>query len=436
MTTESTERELDIVIWGATGFTGEIAVAYLKGDQSKIGSFELAGFAPSNLRWAICGRNLEKLEALKAGVEIIVCDSEDTEKIDSFVKRARVVIGMAGPFFRYSDKVVRSCAKNGTHWCDISGEVPWMRALIDRYEEDALASGAVIINQCGYDSIPSDIGTYLAVKELQKKIKGNQESESLIRRVTCYQMGLEGIGGGSLQTMMDYSPIPEEIAGNFDPTDPFLLGGEPEGGIREEDQPAQDASFDNDLEAWIAPFSMAEVNRRIVHRSNMQLSYGPRFNYQEFEICHGERDARKLAERISKTASPGFFQSLIEEGKLPRPGQGPALEERSLRRFLSVIIAESEAGEKTALTLSGGDAAFEETARMVVNAGIALALDLGRENKDSLRGGFYTPAAGLGHSLVSRLAWAGLEIDIFSGEKGSETSWVREKIADFKLVDK
>ena len=435
MTTESTERELDIVIWGATGFTGEIAVAYLKGDQSKIGSFELAGFAPSNLRWAICGRNLEKLEALKAGVEIIVCDSEDTEKIDSFVKRARVVIGMAGPFFRYSDKVVRSCAKNGTHWCDISGEVPWMRALIDRYEEDALASGAVIINQCGYDSIPSDIGAYLAVKELQKRKKGNQESESLIRRVTCYQMGLEGIGGGSLQTMMDYSPIPEEIAGNFDLTDPFLLGGEPQGGIREEDQPARDASFDNDLEAWIAPFSMAEVNRRIVHRSNMQLGYGPRFNYREFEICHGERHARKLAERIGKSASPSFFQDLIEEGKLPRPGQGPSLEERSLRRFLSVIIAENEAGEKTALTVGGGDAAFEETARMVISAGITLALDLRREKKGSLRGGFYTPAAGIGDALISRLGWAGLDIDIFSGEQGSEISWVKKKIADFKSVD-
>ena len=126
---------------------------------------------------------------------------------------------------------------------------------------------------------------------------------------------------------------------------------------------------------------------------------------------------------------------MIEEGKLPRPGQGPSLQARSLRRFLSVIIAENAAGEKTALTVGGGDAAFEETARMVISAGITLALDLRREKKGSLRGGFYTPAAGIGDALISRLGWAGLDIDIFSGEQGSEISWAKKKIADFKSVD-
>ena len=239
-------RDLDIVIWGATGFTGEIAVAYLKGDQSKLSSFHCDGpAAPLGLRWAVCGRNFEKLAALESGVEIIVCDTDDLNGIELFVKRARVVIGMAGPFFRYSDRVVEACARNGTHWCDISGEIPWMRSLIDRYGEYARASKACIVNQCGYDSIPSDLGTLFAINALREQCKGAGKPESPIRKVTCYQMGVGGIGGGSLQTVIDYSATPAALGGDFDPKDPFLVGGEPAGGVRQEDSLMTKAFFDN-----------------------------------------------------------------------------------------------------------------------------------------------------------------------------------------------
>jgi len=426
-------RDLDIAIWGATGFTGEIAVAYLKGDQSKLSSFHCDGpAAPLGLRWAVCGRNFEKLAALESGVEIIVCDTDDLNGIELFVKRARVVIGMAGPFFRYSDRVVEACARNGTHWCDISGEIPWMRSLIDRYGEYARASKACIVNQCGYDSIPSDLGTLFAINALREQCKGAGKPESPIRKVTCYQMGVGGIGGGSLQTVIDYSATPAALGGDFDPKDPFLVGGEPAGGVRQEDSLMTKAFFDNALDTWIGPFSMSEVNRRIVHRSNMQLGYGPQFSYQEVEVCYSEEQARQLVHKIGNPTAPEFFIESIEQGRLPKSGEGPPAEERANRRFQSTLIAVNEAGDDIAVRVTGGDASFEETAKMVIQTGLALVFDSAACAGVIRGGGFHTPAAGIGATLINRLHHAGIKFEVLSDETGTASLHAGNAIAEFK----
>ena len=267
-------RDLDIVLWGATGFTGELAVAYLKGDASKIFSFECKeAAAPADLRWAVCGRNRSKLEALDAGVEIIVCDADDRAGIESFVKRARVVVGLAGPFVKYSDLVVAACAQYGTHWVDIAGEITWIRSLIDRFSDRARANGAFIVNQCGYDSIPSDLGALFAVHALRSKAT---DPDSPIRSIINYQIGLGGMSGGSLQTGLSPRTHPLRLADGVDPEDPFLLGGEPAGGIRDEDHPTPEICFNEGLGRWVAPFMLEALNVRAVRRSNMLLGYGPK----------------------------------------------------------------------------------------------------------------------------------------------------------------
>ena len=424
-------RDLDIVLWGATGFTGALAVAYLKGDQSRLGSIRCdTPAAPPDLRWAVCGRNRSRLEALNAGVEIIVCDANNRRAIESFVKRTHVVVGLAGPFFRYSDQVVEACATHGTHWCDISGEVPWMRSLIDRFGKRARESRACIVNQCGYDSIPSDLGTLFAVNALRARAN---KPESPIRTVTCHQIGLGGLGGGSLQTVIDYSTLPVVLSAGVDPEDPFLVGGEPACGVRDEDGPMARAYFDAALDTWIGPFGMASVNRRIVYRSNMLLGYGPQFGYQEVEVCYSEEAARNLVHKASNPTPPEVFIDAIDRGKLPRPGQGPPVEERARRRFLSTLIATNEAGDEIAVTVSGGDASFEETARMVVEAGLALVYDNAACPGGRAESGFLTPAACMGTTLINRLHRAGVLFEVLSGETHSSANLsARNAIADFK----
>jgi short subunit dehydrogenase-like uncharacterized protein len=430
------KRDLDLVVWGATGFTGELAVAYLKGDQSKLSSFRCDDpAAPADLCWAVCGRNRAKLSALDAGVEIIVCDADDRGGIESFVKRTRVVIGLAGPFHRYSDRVVEACAKYGTHWCDVSGEIPWMRSLIDRYGEQARASQACIVNQCGYDSIPSDLGTLFAVNALQSRHlehSVDNEPKAPVRAATCYQIGLGGIGGGSLQTVIDYTTPPVALAADVDPDDPFLVGGGPQEGARSEDGPMVRAYFDSELDTWVGPFGMASVNRRIVHRSNMQLGYGPQFGYQEVEVCYSEEQAQQLVYKLDNPNPPEFFIESIESGRLPRPGQGPSLEERAKRCFLSTLVAVNEAGDDVAVTITGGDASFEETAKMVVEAGLALVYDSASCPGVLSGGGFLTPAACMGTTLIDRLHRAGIKFEVVSDATGTASLHARNAIADFK----
>ena len=423
-------RDLDMVLWGATGFTGALAVAYLKGDQSKFGSIQCdAPAASPGLRWAVCGRNRSRLEALDAGVEIIVCEADDRRAIESFVRRAHVVVGLAGPFFRYSDRVVEACARNGTHWCDISGEIPWMRALIDRFGDEARARGACIVNQCGYDSIPSDLGALFAINALRA---GAGEPESPIRTVVCHQMGLGGLGGGSLRTVIDYATRPAFLPADVDPADPFLVGGEPACGVREEDGPLAQAYFDAALDTWIGPFGMAAVNRRIVHRSNMLLGYGPEFGYQEVEVCRSESAARKLVRKAGNPTPVEVLTDSINQGKLPRPGQGPPLAERAGRRFLSILIAANEAGDEMAVSVSGGDASFEETARMVVEAALALVCDRAACPGVHAGGGLLTPAAAMGTTLIDRLHRAGILFTVLSDAMDDAHLSARKAIADFK----
>ncbi len=242
-------REYDVILYGASGFVGKQTVRYFQ-EHTR----------PGEVRWAIAGRNREKLEAiaLEVGidVDILVADSRDETAIDALVSKTRVLLNTAGPFALYGDNIVDACVRFGTHYVDITGETPWVKRLIDRYHEKAVAEGTRIIPGCGFDSVPSDLGTYLVVNYLREQLGTS------CKNVKAYYTASGGFNGGTLASgfnLYDSGQIAEV-------GDPFLLDG-PVEHSPEEIQKNRDPLFpeyDGDINSWIAPFFMGPINSRVV----------------------------------------------------------------------------------------------------------------------------------------------------------------------------
>jgi len=250
--------------------------------------------------------------------------------------------------------------------------------------------------------------------------------------VVNYQMGLEGGGGGSLQTMLVGMTEPMQLSGGVDRADPFLLGGEPAGGAREEDRPMKDAYFDAALDSWIGPFIMQGVNPLAVRRSSALLEYGSQFNYREVTACRNEEEAQRSVKFVNAPARPEELRRMIEEGKLPQPGEGPSPEARALARFQSTLVACNEAGESVTVTVTGAEVAYEETAKMAVEAGLALVYEGASCPGVVSGGGFLTPAACMGTVLIQRLHRAGIRFDVVSdAARRPAAEYAGEAIARF-----
>merc|ERR1719223_888626 len=251
-------EKFDVVLWGCTGFTGQLVAEYFATDVAK---------KHPSVRWALAGRNLSKLEALRKRVmqlahekgdvgrnthkpAILVADSTDKEAVDAVVAQAKVVCATAGPFDRYGTPVVDACVRLGAHYVDITGETTWVHRMKCKYGEAAKKNGVYIVSMCGFDSLPSDIGTWYTV-QLMKKV-GNYP----VRRVTNL-MAMNGkLSGGTLATGLHSESQGPEVIRQL--ADPFLLGGRrPE---REEDKDCTQATFHEDLSVWGAPFMMANIN--------------------------------------------------------------------------------------------------------------------------------------------------------------------------------
>ena len=258
-------KDIDIVIYGATGFTGQLCVKYFQSQGPEI-------------KWAIAGRNLGKLQTvsknLAPDIEILVADSDDEAGLNDICSRSKVVLSTAGPFHRYGSKLVKACVENGSHYVDITGENFWVKGLIEKHHEEALRKGIRIIPSCGFDSIPSDIGTFYAVRSLNRPVK----------RVDSFHSWKGEASGGTIETMfaMGDLDLGKEIR------NPFLLN--PEGSYTNEQKKLSSdvlkISKQKDLSAWSGPFIMAGANTRVVRRSEALLterqeSYGNNFVYQE-----------------------------------------------------------------------------------------------------------------------------------------------------------
>ena len=383
MIVKTTPREFDVILYGATGFTGRQAVRYFQ------------QHAPSEIRWAIAGRNHDKLELLKAGVPILVCDSTIRQEADALVLRTHVLLSTAGPFELYSDSLVEACVNRYTHYVDITGEIAWVRSLIDRFHAQAERDGTRIVPLCGFDSVPSDLGVYL----LQKKL-----GPSLAVAKAYFQVGGGRPNGGTIASAHHtYSSEASNIGKAL-----FLLNSGPHRAPQMLEQDPTSASYDHDVDAWIAPFPMSIIDTRVVRRS-CALG-GLDVAYQEFMVFHGIL-APVWAAR--KAAGTRLFYALLRSAfsrnllrNMLKSGSGPSEESMDNGFFRTRVWGRTQEGKTAEVSLSGkGDPANRITVLCVCESALALATD---SCELPSRGGVLTPSTGIGDALVTRLRGRGI----------------------------
>ena len=384
------DREYQIILYVATGFTGKLCAEYLRDNYPEI-------------KWAIAGRNNQKLNDLKNSLnlncDVYVAPGDDRESIDNFVSKTRVVLSTAGPFARYSNLIVKSCVENKTHYTDITGENHWVKDLIDEHHEKASEEGTRIIPSCGYDSIPSDMGVYYSVQQMGKPVK----------KVTVYHSGQGGISGGTTETMFTIGPLPKEKR------DPFLLN--PENSVSEKQRKLSKDGFEikkiENTDSYSGIGLMSFANTRVVRRSSAlydadQKNYGSDFIFRELGSYPSKRSARLASLGLSFAflviSTP--LRHIVRRF-LPKPGEGPDKVTRENGWFRGLFKVEAEDGEVKYFQIYGdGDPGYKATAQMVCESAITLATC---DNLNS--GGVLTSAYGLGNALLERLNKSGIKFE-------------------------
>jgi len=398
------ERELDIVVWGATGFTGKLVAAYL------------AEHRPEGLRWAIAGRDERKLQAVRdelaridaqlGELPILLADSHDRATLDALASKTKAVSSTVGPFAKHGSDLVAACVEQGTHYCDITGESHWVRRMIDAHHEAARAAGTRIVTCCGFDSIPSDLGCQLLQTEAIER-HGAPCSE-----VTLYVDRVKGgMSGGTLASMANLldeagrDRSVRKVVGH-----PYGLN--PEGERKGPDGPDAHGVARAPDGGWTAPFVMAAINTRIVRRTNALLDYryGREFRYGE--LMRFPPGPKGLMMATSLTAGLAAFTTmmvarptrrLLTKRVLPKPGQGPSRAEREAGFWRMRLVGQGTARDVEVLVEGDLDPGYGDTAKMLGESLLCLALDdLGSE------GGVLTPASAMGAPLRQRLVAAGM----------------------------
>jgi short subunit dehydrogenase-like uncharacterized protein len=401
----SGDRELDVVVFGATGFAGRLVAGYL------------AGHAPGGVRVGLAGRSQRRLADIRAGLgaaaagwPLLVADSADPVPLAALARAARVVVSTVGPYQAQGLALVQACAEAGTDYADLTGEVLFIRDSIDHCHDAAVRSGARIVHSCGFDSVPSDLGVLLLHQVARADDAGDLQDTTLV--VTALR---GGISGGTLASLMGQqeevraSAARRQIAG-----DPYALSpdraAEPDLG-REHD--LDRGTYDGDLRMWVGPFPMAGINTRVVRRSNalQGWAYGRQFRYREVTGFGGSPAAPLLAVMTGaglKAAQAGleFGPSRALLGRLlPAPGQGPGEKTRRTGYFRIQIHTRTSAGVRyLAAVEAQGDPGYAATSVMLGEAALCLALD--RDQLPS-RAGVLTPATAMGTALAARLRSAG-----------------------------
>ncbi|MGX9392724.1 saccharopine dehydrogenase family protein [Nitrobacteraceae bacterium UC4446_H13] len=377
--------EYDIVVYGASGFTGRLVAEYLAS----------RGGEPNDLKWAMAGRSLDKLAAVRDEIGapkdtlLIAADAADPASLEAMLKRTKAVLTTVGPYQLYGTDLVAACVNSGTDYLDLCGEPVWMRQMIDKYQAAAQASGARIVFSCGYDSIPFELGVFF----LQDAAKA--EFGSTFNRVKGRVRKMKGtLSGGTAASMKAIF-----AAAVNDPTlmpmlrDPFVLTPGFEG---PKQPPGNKTLFDDDLDMWVAPFVMANINTRNVHRSNFLLDfpYGQDFVYDEMMVA-GPKDT---GEATAKAIVAGNNKMGAQGG--PKPGEGPSKEEREAGHFDLLFLGIAPDGRQMRAVVTGDrDPGYGCTAKMIAESAICLV----REASD-VPGGIWTPGAAFGHRLVKRLS--------------------------------
>jgi short subunit dehydrogenase-like uncharacterized protein len=402
------KTKFDLIVFGATSFVGEIVCQRL-----------LKTIDP-NTSWAIAGRSESKLNTLKKNlgsaakdIPIIVADASDAPKLIDMCNQTRVIISTVGPYALYGEPLIKACVETGTDYCDLTGEAQWIRLMIERYEASAIKSGARIVHSCGFDSIPSDLGVHF-LQEHSKQTLGS----------TCPQIQMRvktlkgGASGGTIASMLN---IFKEARSNpelrRELQNPYSLCPDSAGFSAR--QVSNVSEFNEALNSWAAPFVMAAINTRVVHRSNALLKndYGNEFTYDEGMLTgkglKGRARATTLTAGLAGFALSASFSPsrwLLEKA-LPKVGEGPSPEEQKNGCYDLRFIGTSSNGEQLQARVTGDrDPGYGSTAKMLSQAGLCLAHDL---SKSEYPGGFWTPASLMAKPLTARLIDnAGLTFEI------------------------
>jgi len=386
------EKTYDIVVYGASGFTGRLVAEYLAKQYG----------AGSGVRWAMAGRNAEKLAAVReeigapASTPLVIADADDPDSIQTMVASTKVVLTTVGPYQLYGSDLVATCVKAGTDYVDLCGEPPWMRQMIDAHEDTAKQSGARIIFSCGFDSIPFDMGVHFLQKAAREKF-GNPMPR-VRGRVRKMQGTFSGGTAASLKATMAAAmkdPSILELLRNPYSLTPGAEGPEQPRGTK--------PIYDEVIESWCAPFIMAPINTRNVLRSNFisDYSYGNDFQYDEMFVTGPGEKGEAIANAIAND------DSMSKEGG-PKPGEGPSKEEREAGFYDVLFVGTDGTNTIKAVVTGDKDPGYGSTSKMITESAVCLV-------QDDLKtgGGIWTSAPALGDHLIKRLvANAGLTFDI------------------------
>ena len=387
-------KNLDIIVYGATGFTGSLCVKYLNKKYS-------------NIKWAIAGRNKSKLiklsEKFDLKCEIFVADCHDINALNSITSKTRVIISTAGPFHKYGSSLVASCIKNNTDYVDITGETFWIKELIDKYHDQAREKSIRIIPSCGFDSVPSDIGVYYAINEFGSKVKS----------IDLFYKWKGEASGGTIETMFSIKDVKNKSSflGPFTLTPKKLIT---EIQIKETSDKVL-VTKNQIINAWTAPFIMAVPNASIVRRSaalfkEMGQSYGKNFIYKE-HAYYSNRYLAYLGTLFLIIFGIVVYSPLriLIRPLLRKPGQGPSSETMDGGFIKAKIIVKGEDDHKKLYELYGnGDPGYKLTSMFVCESACSLLEDKNTLPGGVEYGGILTPSLGLGNILIDRLQKAGI----------------------------
>jgi short subunit dehydrogenase-like uncharacterized protein len=402
----------DIVIFGATSFVGQILSRYM-----------LEQFpADNDLKWAIAGRSDKKLQELKhslgsAGkhLAVICADAANESDLSSMCESTKCIISTVGPYALFGEPLVKTCASLGTDYCDLTGEVQWIAKMLARYEDAAKISGARIVNCCGFDSIPSDMGVYF----LQQQAK--QQFSQPCSKVKMRVKSMKGAAsGGTVASMTNiFKEVATDSALRKTLANPYAICPKDHGFTVRQDNMNR-PQYDADFGSWAAPFVMALINTRIVLRTNAIIDerYSEHFEYNEAMLTGSGVIGGSMAAGVGLGLG-GFAMAavipptrwLMEKTFLPKPGEGPS-PEAQIKGFYDLrFYGTTDTGQEIRVKVTGDqDPGYGSTAKILGQAAACLVQDISKEER---AGGFWTPASIFGDKLLTRLEEkAGLTFEV------------------------
>jgi short subunit dehydrogenase-like uncharacterized protein len=376
--------KFDIVVYGATGFTGQLVAEYLATQYRGDG----------DLKWAMAGRSKDKLVSVRdaigapAATPLIVADSGDPASIKAMVEQTKSVITTVGPYLLYGNELLSACVAAGVDYFDLCGEPIWMRQKIEQHEAEAKKSGARIVFSCGYDSLPFELGVFRAQEEAKKTF--GAPSARVKGRVREMTGTVSGGTAASMRAIVETAMKDLSMVTML--RDPFVLTP----GFDGPKQPLGNRPvFDEDLKSWTAPFVMANINTRNVHRSNMLLGfpYGKDFVYDEMVVTGPGEQGEAMAKKVMAA------NNKLSGTDVPKPGEGPSKEERENGLYDLLFVALAPDGKQVRAVVRGDrDPGYGSTSKMISECAICLLRDT-----PDVAAGIWTPGAAMGHKLIKRL---------------------------------